>query len=145
MPQEEKYVAFINSIFQNLSTALQSIEEMLPKVEDEDFKKELSEQYSNYDLLSRECEMIAKSEKIDLKDNNWFEKLRLWSSINLGTAFDKSTRHIAELFLIGTVMGLVQCLKDINDYDNVSDELSDLCRKLSDMEEKNYQKLKHFI
>ena len=145
MSQHDKYICFINSLFKNTSTALQSIEEILPKVEDEDFKKELSEQYTNYDLLSRECEMIAKSENINLKDNNWFTKLKLWGSINMSTALDKSTRNIAEMFLIGTVMGLIQCLKDQKDYDGVSEELSSLCSRLADMEEKNYQTLKHFI
>ena len=145
MAQNEKYIKFINSIFQNLSTALQSIEDMLPKVEDEDFKKELSEQYSKYDLLSRECEMLAKSEGINLKDNNWFEKLKLWGSINMSTMMDKSTRNIAQLFLIGTVMGIVQCLKDLKDYNDVSIELTDLCNKLSDLEENNYQSLKNFL
>lgn len=145
MSQEENYIKLINSIFQNLSTALQSIEEMLPKVEDEEFKKELSEQYSNYDLLSRECEMLAKSEGINLKDNNWFEKLKLWGSINMGTMMDKSTRNIAQMFLLGTVMGIVQCLKDLKDYSGVSDELTDLCNKLSDLEENNYQSLKNFL
>ena len=145
MSQDENYIKFINSIFQNLSTALQSIEEMLPKVEDEEFKKELSEQYSNYDLLSRECEMLAKSEGINLKDNNWFEKLKLWGSINMGTMMDKSTRNIAQMFLLGAVMGIVQCLKDLKDYSGVSDELTDLCNKLSDLEENNYQSLKSFL
>ena len=145
MEQNENYVKFINSIFQNLSTALQSIEDMLPKVKEEEFKKELSEQYSKYDLLSRECEMVAKSENINLKDNNWFEKLKLWSSINIGTMMDKSTRNIAQMFLIGTVMGIVQCLKDIKDYSYVSDELTDLCNKLCDLEENNYQNLKKYL
>lgn len=145
MSQDENYIKFINSIFQNLSTALQSIEEILPKVEDEEFKKELSEQYSNYDLLSRECEMLAKSEGINLKDNNWFEKLKLWGSINMGTMMDKSTRNIAQMFLLGTVMGIVQCLKDLKDYSGVSDELTDLCNKLNDLEENNYQSLKNFL
>ena len=45
MAQNEQYVKFINSIFQNLSTALQSIEDLLPKVEDEEFKKEHSEEF----------------------------------------------------------------------------------------------------
>ena len=145
MEQNENYIKFINSIFQNLSTALQSIEDMLPKVADEDFKKELSEEYSKYDLLSRECEMLAKSEGINLKDNNWFEKLKLWGSINMGTMIDKSTRNIAQMFLLGTVMGIVQCLKDLKDYSSVSDELTDLCTKLSDLEENNYQNLKNFL
>ena len=145
MEHNENYIKFINSIFQNLSTALQSIEDILPKVEDEDFRKELSEEYSKYDLLSRECEMVAKSENINLKDNNWFEKLKLWSSINIGTIMDKSTRNIAQMFLIGTVMGIVQCLKDIKDYSSTSDELTDICNKLCELEENNYQNLKKYL
>ena len=143
----EDFVKYLTSLYQNVSTALQSIEDLMPKIEeiDESLKKELSNEYTNYDLLARECEMIAKSEKIDLKDNNWLEKLRLWSSINLTTLMDKSQRHLAEMMLLGTVMGLIQCLKDIKDYEKVSSELDDLCSKISELEERNYQKLKEFI
>lgn len=145
MNQREEYIKYLTSIFQGTSTALQSIEELMPKVEDEEFKKELSNEYTNYDLINRECEMLAKAEKFDLKDNNVFEKIRMWGSINLTTITDKSTRHLAEMMLLGTVMGIVQCLKDLKDYKNISSELDDLCKKLSDMEEKNYQVLKNFI
>ena len=43
--------------------------------------------------------MLGKSEDIDLKDNNWFEKLKLWGAINMGSMGDKSTRHMAEMLL----------------------------------------------
>lgn len=142
---EKLFVNYLTSLYQNICTALQSLEEIMPKVNDEDLKKELSNEYSQYDVLARECEMLGKSEDIDLKDNNWFEKLRLWSSINMSTVTDKSTRHIAQLMLIGTVMGIIQCLKDYKDYKAVSDDLDDLCEKLSNFEEENYQKLKKYI
>jgi len=142
---KELYVKYLTSLYQNLCTALQSIEDIMPKVEDANFKKELSDEYTNYDIISRECEMIGKSEDIDLKDNTWFEKIKLWGSINLTTIKDKSTRHIAELMLLGTVMGLIQCIKDMSDYKAVSSELEDLCQKIYDLEEENYQKLKNFL
>jgi len=143
--KKENFIKFLTSLYQNVSTAMQSIEELQPKVENENFKKELSNQLTNYDLIARECEMIAKSEDIDIKDNNLFEKIRLWSSINLGIIKDKSIRHIAEMMLFGTVMGLIQCLKDAVDYKNICSELDDLCQKLIELEEKNYQVLKNFI
>jgi len=142
---KELYVKYLTSLYQNMCTALQSIEDIMPKVEDDNLRKELSDQYTNYDIISRECEMIGKSEDIDLKDNTWIEKLRLWSSIKLTTMKDKSTRHIAEMMLLGTVMGLIQCVKDLADYKGVSTELDDLCQKILDMEEENYQKLKNFL
>lgn len=142
---EKLFVNYLTSLYQNVCTALQSIEDIMPKVQDEELKKELSNEYSNYDVFAKECEMLGKSEDIDLKDNNWFEKIRLWGSINMSTMTDKTTRHIAELMLMGTVMGLIQCLKDIKDYKQVSQDLDDLCERLTNFEEENYQKLKNFI
>lgn len=142
---EKLFVNYLTSLYQNVCTGRQSIEEIMPKVEDERFKKELSNEYSAYDILASECEMLGKSENINLKDNNWFEKLKLWGSINMSTMGDKSVRHIAELMLVGTVMGLVQCLKDIKDYKGTSQDLDDLCEKITNFEEENYQKLKNFI
>lgn len=142
---ENEYVKYLTSLYQNTCTALQSIEDLMTKTEDEEFKKELSNEYSKYDVISHECEMLGKSEDINLKDNNWFEKIKLWGAINMGTMNDKTTRHLAEMMLQGTVMGLVQCLKDIKDYRNTAPELDDICEKLSNLEEENYQNLKKFI
>lgn len=144
-PKKENFIKYLTSLYQNACTAMQSIEDLLPKVECENLKKELSNELTNYDIIARECEMIAKSEDIDLKDNNLIEKIKLWGSIKFGTLTDKSTRHITEMMLIGTVFGLIQTLKDAVDYKNICPELDDLCLKLTDLEETNYQNLKHFI
>lgn len=142
---EKLFVNYLTSLYQNCCTALQSIEDAMEKIQDAELKKELSNQYAQYDIISNECEMLGKSEDIDLKDNNWFEKIKLWGSINMATIVDKTTRHFAQLFLVGTVMGLVQCLKDAKDYRGVSPELDDICEKLTNLEEENYQKLKKYI
>lgn len=142
---EKLFVNYITSLYQNACVALQSIEDLMPKVEDEDMRQELSNQYSRYDVIAKECEMLGKSEDIDLKDNNWFEKIRLWGAINMSTITDKTTRHIAEMMIQGTVMGLIQCLKDIKDYRAVSQDLDDICEKLNNLMEENYQNLKKFI
>ncbi|MDD3396931.1 MAG: hypothetical protein PHR96_00060 [Clostridia bacterium] len=143
--KKESFIKFLTSLYQNACTAMQSIEDLQPKVECENLKKELSNQLTNYDIIARECEMIAKSENIDLKDNNIIEKIKLWGSIKMSTLADKSTRHITELMLMGTVFGLIQNLKDAVDYKNICPELDDLCQKLTELEETNYQTLKNFI
>lgn len=142
---EKLFANYLTSLYQNVCTALQSIEDIMPRVEDEKMKKELSNEYATYDVLARECEMLGKSEDLNLKENNLFEKIRLWSSIKMSTITDKSTRHIAEMMLLGTVMGLIQCLKDKKDYKAISKDIDDLCTKISEFEEENYQRLKEFI
>ena len=41
----------INDIYKNAHIALQSIEDILPQVEDEGLKKELTEQYDGYEKI----------------------------------------------------------------------------------------------
>ena len=142
---EKLFVNYLTSIYQNCCTALQSIEDIMPKVGTGPLAKELSNEYTKYDLIAKECEMLGKSEDIDLKDNSWFEKIKLWSAINMSTASNKTDRHIAEMMIQGTVMGLIQCLKDSKDYKAVSKDVDDLCEKLSNLQEENYQNLKLYI
>lgn len=90
----------LTSIYQNVQTALQSLDNIMKTVKCDALAAEISKQEGEYNIISEECEMIAKSEDIDIKDNNMFEKIRLWGSIKMSTISDKSTSHIAQMLLI---------------------------------------------
>lgn len=142
----EEKIVYLNAIYQNACTAMQSIEDIVTKTKDEALIKELCNEESEYSQISKECEKYAKRHKIcDIKENNWFEKAKLWTSINMSTIFDKSTRKIAELMLLGTFMGIITCMKDKSDHKNVSDELDKIVEKLYELERKNIDKLLPFL
>ncbi len=146
MDEKELKTEYINAVYQNTRTAIQSIEDIMTKVQDDTFKKELATEEDKYLLLEKECELLAKAENIDgIKDNNWFEKARLWSSINLSTMTDKTNRHIAELMLMGTFMGLITCYKDEADHKNVWSELDEVLSKLKELERNNIDALLPFL
>lgn len=141
--KEEKY---LNAIYQNIRTAIQSIEDIIPKSTNDDLTSELSKEQDEYICLAKECEAYAKAEKIEgLKDNNFIEKAKLWASVNMSTMMDDSTRKIAELMLIGTFMGIITCMKDKGDHKNISKELDELLDKLYTFERKNIDRLMHFL
>lgn len=143
---KEKMTEYINAIYQNIRTAVQSIEDILPKVKDSNFQKELASEEDKYLALEKECELFAKAEKIEgIKDNNWFEKAKLWSSINLSTMTDKTNRHIAELMLLGTFMGFITCIKDQADHQGISNELDEILTNLKELERKNIDSLIPFL
>lgn len=101
MEEKEMQTKYLNAIYQNTRTAIQSIEDIISKTTDSDLISELSKEQDEYNCLAKECENFAKAERIeDLKDNNWIEKTKLWASVNMGTMMDKSTRNIAEMVLI---------------------------------------------
>lgn len=141
--KEEKY---LNAIYQNIRTAIQSIEDIIPKSTNDDLTSELSKEQDEYICLAKECEAYAKAEKIEgLKDNNFIEKAKLWASVNISTMMDDSTRKIAELMLIGTFMGIITCMKDKGDHKNISKELDELLDKLYTFERKNIDRLMPFL
>ena len=144
--KKEKTTEYLNAVYQNIKTAVQSIEDILPKVQDQELKKELCKEQDRYALLQKECELFAKAEKIDgIKDNTWFEKAKLWSSINMSTMTNKTNRHIAELMLMGTFMGIITCEKDRYDHQNISTEIDEILRKLRQAEEDNLDNLLPFL
>ena len=146
MDEKELITKYLNAIYQNIRTAVQSIEDIIPKVEDDAFVSELSKQQDEYSCLAKECEVFAKAEKIEnLKDNNWIEKAKLWASVNMSTITDNSNRKIAELMLIGTFMGIITCLKDKHDHKGVSKELDEIIDKLYNFERENIVRLLPYL
>ena len=146
MDEKELTTKYLNAISQNIRTAVQSIEDIIPKVEDDAFVSELSKQQDEYSCLAKECEVFAKAEKIEnLKDNNWIEKAKLWASVNMSTITDNSNRKIAELMLIGTFMGIITCLKDKHDHKGVSKELDEIIDKLYNFERENIDRLLPYL
>ncbi len=146
MDKKEKMTKYLNAIYQNTRTAIQSIEDIITKTEDKKLIEELAKEEDEYSCLAKECENFAKAEKIeDIKDNNWIEKTKLWGAINMGTMMDKTTRNIAEMMLVGTFMGIITCIKDKDDHKGVSAELDEILDKLYEFERKNIDRLLPFL
>ncbi len=135
----------LTSVYQNCKTAMQSIHDIETSIDDEGLRKELRKQLEQYTDFAKHCEEIADKSKQKLDDNNFFEKAKMWTSIKMATLTDKTTRHIAEMLLIGTVMGTLQCYKDMCDHRNAEQDLLILCADLLKMEESNFDYLKKFL
>ena len=142
---KENNLNLLTSIYQNCQTALSSISDIIDEVKNDGLRNELQEEANNYEQFSQLCQEIAQENNIKLKDNNLIEKAKLWTSIKMATLTDKSTRHIAEMLLLGTVMGTLQCYKDLCDYNTADKPLLELCGKLLLMEEKHFDFLKIFL
>lgn len=135
----------LTSLYQNCRTATQSIHDILPKIINTGLMQELKSQYDKYLEFSRRCLDYAKENNTTLDDNNIFEKIKMWCSVNASTLFNKNTRHIAEMLLIGTVMGTTQCYKDLHDHQDASKEILKMTNDLMDMQEKNFDNLKTYL
>ena len=133
------------SLYQNTSTALQSINDLKSKTEDKQFLSLLDAQEKRYKSIMLDIEELANQTKVELKDNNWFEKARLWTSIQFSTMADNTIRHLAELMLLGTVMGTLTLYKNKADYKGSNTKVKDLLLRLETTEEENFNELKKYL
>ena len=141
----EKVKTYATAIYQNAMTGIQSIRDIEDAVKDKDLKEELSVEVEKFNGIRKRIEEFASENGFEVQENNFFEKMRMLMSVKMSTLTDKSTRHIAEMLLIGTVMGLTTCYKDQSDHKNVSTELDKIVYDLEIIEEDNYSRLKKFL
>ena len=141
----EAFKNYANAIYQNAMTGVQSVRDIEEKVQDESLKKEILSEATAFNKIADRVKHIASERGVEVEENNFFEKSRLWMSIKMATLMDDSTRHIAEMMLLGTVMGLLTCYKDKFDHKGVSDELDVVLADLERLEDKNYLNLKKFL
>lgn len=143
--EEKKLEDFVNAIYQNISTAIQSINEIEKVTEDQCFLKELKKEKDGYNSVKAKLLTICEKNKVEPKDNNMFEKARLFTSIKVTTLADRSTRHLAEMMLLGSVMGTTTCYKDLCDYKDTNGELYEVLQTLMGLEEEYFNNLKTFL
>ncbi len=102
-------------IYRNTQLALQSISNILPAVENEKIRQELSRQHEAYEQFSAKASVLARDLGYELKEPNPMKKVMMWGSIKMSTMKDDSVSHIAEMMTQGTVMGITALRATAND------------------------------
>ena len=141
--QSEEILA---EIYRNAQLALQSIADILPQVEDQEVKDELTYQHEEYEKFSAEAAVIAKNRGIELKEPNMFKKAMMWGSIKMNTLTDHSRAHIADMMVQGTVMGVTSLRTSASElYPEANDEIATLLDKMIKAEEGFEKKWKEYL
>ncbi len=102
-------------IYRNSQLALQSISNIMPAVENEKLREELTRQHEAYEQFSAKASVLARDMGLELKEPNPMKKVMMWGSIKMNTLTDNSCSHIAEMMVQGTVMGITALRATAND------------------------------
>ena len=144
--QRKQTEEVLAEIYRNAELALQSINDIMPQVDDHETREELSRQHEEYEKFSSRACAIAKDLGIDLKEPNPFKKMMMWGSIKMNTLTDNSRSHIAEMMIQGTVMGITALKTSLSDSEGYGDgEIIELLRELITLEEDFEKRLKEFL
>lgn len=135
----------LNAMGKNISMATQSLEILLPDIDDPEFKSYVAKLNDDYNVIFKELEMLAKADDVKIKLTNPIEQAELWTAIKMKTMFDKSTRKFATMIFLGTNMGIPDLVIAICDFKNANQQTIELAKKLKELEEKSDETLKMFL
>ena len=135
----------LNFVYQNSQMGVLTIKELIQTNKDPGFSKVLKSQFSEYESIHNAAnELLAQKEKSE-KGISTLEKIKTYLMINMQTLTDKSVSHIAEMMMVGSVMGIIQALRNLRKYSDADRNILDLMDRLLQFEEKNISELKQFI
>ena len=137
---------FISEVMRNASVALLSIKNVIEKVDHAELRAELRNEYERYDAFIDELKSYMNEKGYEIKDVSKMKKVMMWSAIKMNTAVDDSRTHIAQLMVKGTVMGITELTKMLNDKGCVTDETAvEFASRLLQLEEEFEENLKNYL
>ena len=145
MSQRDTNLDTINEIYKNASVALLSISNVLPDTEDELLKKELQEEYDGYEKLLGEITAYMTEKGYEAKELGVMKKMFMSSGIKMNTALDNTEGHIAQIMVKGTVMGITELCRLLNNSECNDPKVIELGERLKQLEENYEERLKKFL
>lgn len=139
---EEKEIKLTNRIFQDATVGMLAIDKILKKIESEPLRKMFSKQYDMYEAFANKCDIFAANNDFDIKENSFFKKAKQTAMLYMSLWMDKTPRHIVEMMISGTVMGIIDTIKAEKDLKTKNEELNQMVADFKKMQEEFYEKLK---
>lgn len=136
----------LNFVYQNSQMGVETMNQLLPMVDNEAFKKQVGSQLKEYEKLNQEARGLLNSHGYDEKGISALEKMMAYLMIDFKTLTNKSASHLAEMLIQGSTMGIVDAIKRIRQYEGeVEKDVINLMKRLLKVEEGNVERLKEAL
>ena len=139
---ERKEITLTNRIYQDTTVGMLAIDKILKKIENDALRRLFIKQYDMYDKFADKCQVFAVNNDFEIKENSFFKKAKQTVMLYMMLWMDKSPRHIVEMMINGTVMGIVDTIKAEKDLKTQNEDLNAMVVEFKKMQEDFYEKLK---
>ena len=139
---ERKEIMLANRVYQDATVGMLAIDKILKKIKNENLKKLFAKQFDMYEKFANKCDVFAINNNFEIKENSFFKKMKQTAMLYVSLWIDKTPRHIVEMMINGTVMGIVDTIKVEKDLKTKNEELNAMVAEFKQMQEDFYEKLK---
>lgn len=141
----DKEITLLTRMYQDATIGMQSIDKVIKKLQKDEIKNLLKQQFEAYQKIADRCDIVALSRGTEVKENGMFKKVKQTAMVYIALWMNKSPRHIVEMMINGTVMGIVDTLKAEKDLPPKTDEVKTLLADFKRMQNDFYEKLKKLL
>lgn len=139
---EKKEIELLNRMYQDATVGTLAIDKILKKIKDDSLKKLFKKQFDMYEKFADKCEILAIDNDFEVKENGFFKKMKQTIMLYISLWSDNSPRHVVEMMISGTVMGIIDSIKAEKDLKTKNEDLNAMVVEFKIMQEEFYEKLK---
>lgn len=135
----------LSGVYKLSKTGMQAIQDVLPKVDRVELRRELLEQYSDYKKAAEQSEQAIMSFGALPKDVSPLAKAAMWGSVQLHTLTDASADKVAEIMINGTTKGIIDLTRHTRTCWDATAQNQEFANAFIKREQGHIDKLKAFL
>ena len=142
---EQDTIRLLRECDAGVKMGVESIEEVVEKIQNEEFRQVLVESKKHHDELDQELQQLLDQYKDEGKEPNPMLKGMSWVKTNAMLLMKPSDETIADLMTDGCNMGVKSLHKYLNQYRAADDESRKIAKKLINLEQALAVDIRHYL
>lgn len=133
---EQDTIKLLRECDAGVKMGVSSIDEVMPHVKGDSFRKYLSKCKEEHNVLQAEIDAQLEKYHDEGKEPNPMAKGMSWMKTNMKLAWEESDETIADLMTDGCNMGVKSLNRYLNEYEAAEERAKDITKRLINLEEK---------
>ena len=142
MNQTEK---LLQTLVENGRMGEDACDQLLTRTEDMELRKELMLEKQHYAAAARDAETRLYDMGIKPEPKGPMARMGLWMGMQINTAVDQTSSHIADIVIQGLTMGVIELTKARNSYTDADAEAHGIASDLITKQQESIDRLKPFL
>ena len=135
----------LNMIVKTAKMGHNSLLQLVDITDNEAFKSSLRIQLKAYDIIHHEACVYLQQYGSEAEKQNEMARVGIYLSIKMKTLADKTTRHIADMLIQGSNMGIIEITKALKDFPSAQPDTKALANSFINMQQRNVEELKQYL
>lgn len=137
-------VDFVTDIYHNAEMGIIGINDVLYKIKNDKFRKEVEREKREYQKILKSCEKVLKDFKCKVKKIGFMTKMSSEFMSEMKLTKENSDDIILKMMIEGSYKSIGILTTKLMEYDGAEEKVKDIAKKLLDIIDNNIKQLKNF-